>query len=231
MSRIVCIHQPNFYPWLGLFDKIAKSDAFVVLDDVQFPKKGGTWTNRVQILASGAPHWLTAPIQRNYSGFKKINEIEFFNKNNWRQKMLKTIEVNYRHAPFFSDIYSFVEDGLHGEQKNVSTFNSKVIVRAVKKLGFDESKIFWSSRLEHKGAASELLVSLARAVNADTYMYGGGAEGYQDAQVFSNAGIQLKSQDYHQPFYAQHNSTEFFRGLSIIDAVANIGWAKTARLF
>ena len=39
--RVVAIHQPNFLPWLGWFDKLARADVMVLLDDVQFPKKGG----------------------------------------------------------------------------------------------------------------------------------------------------------------------------------------------
>ena len=35
---IVSIHQPNYLPWIGFFDKIKRSDVFVLLDDVQFPR-------------------------------------------------------------------------------------------------------------------------------------------------------------------------------------------------
>ena len=37
-DRIVAIHQPNFLPWLGYFDKLARADVFVLLDSVQFPR-------------------------------------------------------------------------------------------------------------------------------------------------------------------------------------------------
>ncbi len=47
---ICAIHQPNFFPWLGYFDKIKRCDKFVVLDDVQFPKTGGGWSNRVAVI-------------------------------------------------------------------------------------------------------------------------------------------------------------------------------------
>ena len=36
MRKIVAIHQPNFFPWLGFFDKIRRADVFVFLDDVSY---------------------------------------------------------------------------------------------------------------------------------------------------------------------------------------------------
>lgn len=56
---IVAIHQPNYLPWLGYFQKIAQSDIFVFLDDVQFTKGG--YTNRVHIAESLTPGWLPIP--------------------------------------------------------------------------------------------------------------------------------------------------------------------------
>ena len=50
---LVACHQPNFLPWLGFFAKLARSDRFVLLDDVQFPRTSrGTYTNR-QIQSGG----------------------------------------------------------------------------------------------------------------------------------------------------------------------------------
>ena len=45
MSVKIAIHQPNFFPWLGYFDKISRSDDFVFLNDVQFQKTGGLTLN------------------------------------------------------------------------------------------------------------------------------------------------------------------------------------------
>ena len=48
---IACVHQPNFLPWLGFFAKVAQSDIYVVMDNVQFTKN--CWTNRVKIAGNG----------------------------------------------------------------------------------------------------------------------------------------------------------------------------------
>jgi hypothetical protein len=100
-QKIISIHQPNFFPWLGYFDKIAKADVFIFLDDVQFPKTGGVWTNRVKFIVSGEPNWITAPIDRNYSGTRNINEMQFLPNNSWRDKTRKSIENSYRKHPYY----------------------------------------------------------------------------------------------------------------------------------
>lgn len=62
---VVGIHQPNFFPWLGYFNKIAKSNKFVFLDNVDFPKTGaGNLVNRVKILNNGNEKWLTMSINK-----------------------------------------------------------------------------------------------------------------------------------------------------------------------
>ena len=52
---IISIHQPNYLPWIGYFNKIARSDIFVIFDDVQFPiGKKGFFGNRNKIKTKNA---------------------------------------------------------------------------------------------------------------------------------------------------------------------------------
>ena len=90
-NKVVAIHQPTFFPWLGYFNKIARCDQFVVLDSVQFPKKGGTWSNRVKLLLNGQAGWVTMPVERNYHGVRSYAEMCIDNGTPWRDKLVQTI--------------------------------------------------------------------------------------------------------------------------------------------
>src|SRR5205085_9519011 len=93
--RLVAIHQPTFLPWLGWWDKLLRADIFVLLDDVQYPKKGGTWMNRVRMLVNGEPTWVTMPIDRTYHGVRTVREISLDQTKPWRKKILGTLAASY----------------------------------------------------------------------------------------------------------------------------------------
>src|SRR5262245_57551917 len=94
-ERLVALHQPNFFPWLGYFDKLVRADVFVVLDNVQCSKTGGTWSNRVRLLGGDAPRWITMPVVRAYSGVRLVREMQIDNEQPWRRKFLQTLRTYY----------------------------------------------------------------------------------------------------------------------------------------
>lgn len=228
MSRVVAIHQPNFLPWLGYFDKILRSDVFILLDDVQFPKTGGIWTNRVKMLVNGEARWVTAPIVRSYHGVRNINEMEY-QSGDWRDKVLRTLQASYAKKPHFRDAMAFLEPLIRHPDNNIAGYNAHGVLAVAAELGVPEGRILWSSRLPHEGHSNELLASLTLAAGGDSYMCGGGADGYQDEEVFTGRGIALRRQAFDHPIYGQGDA-EFVPGLSIVDAVMNVGWAETRTL-
>ena len=146
-NKIIAIHQPNFFPWLGYFDKIIKSDKFIFLDHVQFPKKGGTWSNRVKLLVAREGRWITANVNRNYSGTLAISEINFLDNIPWRQKILKTLESNYNNHPFFKEIMLSVKPLILHDESNVSKYNLNAILNISQLLGINKNKFLVSSEL------------------------------------------------------------------------------------
>ena len=230
MSRIVAIHQPNFFPWLGYLNKIVRSDVFILLDDVQHPKTGGSWLNRVGLLISGEKRWLSASIDRNYHGFRKIYEIEYIQKDKWREKALRSIKQSYGRHPHFRECMEIIEPLLCNPEANLSEYNSRVIMTLCHTLSIDASKILKSSKIPHEGASTDLLCSIAKAVGCDTYMCGGGAAGYQNEDTFAQSGVNLVQQNFSHPIYPQFGMSEFIPGLSVIDAAMNVGWSNVRKL-
>ena len=230
MPKTVAIHQPNFFPWLGYFDKIARADLFIFMDDVQFPKTGGVWSNRVKLLIGGEERWFTAPIDRQYHGTRLINEMQFLQDNPWRFKLVKTIENDYRKHPFYSEVSAVITPLLLSPEGNIAEYNIHAVTTIAKVLGLDTSKLRRSSACVTTGVSNELLCNLTRAVGGNVYMCGGGAEGYQDDIFFGSQGVGLEYQDFQHPVYPQRGQTAFIPGLSVIDAAMNIGWASVGQL-
>jgi|TARA_B100000315_G_scaffold212704_1_gene210213 hypothetical protein len=231
MGKVVAIHQPNFFPWLGYFDKIARSDVFVLFDDVQFPKKGGVWSNRVKLLIGGEAQWVTASIVRNYSGVQNINEMEFRSDIPWREKIIRSIEFNYKKAPFYEETFEVFQPFLMNPENNIAEYNCHAVSEIVARLGLDHTKMVRSSSIDHDGSSNELLIDLIRKVGGDTYMCGGGADGYQDDAIFDEKKIQLLYQSFDHPVYPQFNTEQFVSGLSIIDVLVNLGFEQTKNCF
>ena len=226
---VVAVHQPNFLPWLGYFDKIARADVFVLLDSVQFPKKGGTWTNRVRILVNGQPAWLTVPIDRAYHGTRTIREMRVADEDGrWREIALKTLRSAYGRAPFFEAVHAELEPLLRDSTDRLADYNERAIRRLCELLGLD-TPLARSSELAAQGHGTDLLVALVRSAGGDVYLAGGGAEGYQEDEKFAAAGIELRYQGFVGPSYPQGDHGHV-GGLSTVDALMHVGFEGARRL-
>lgn len=227
---LVAIHQPNFLPWLGYFNKIAQADIFVILDGVQFAKTGGTWSNRVQMLVGGQPAWVTMPIVRSYHGVRTYREMEISDDSPWRTRLLRTIQLNYSATPHFGAVFPTLEAIISNPTPALAEFNEAGIRALCQGLQLDTGKLVRSSSLPVTGAATDLLVAIVAAVGGAAYLAGGQAMAYQDDDSFVAAGFEVIHQNFQHPVYPQANSRSFVPGLSIVDALMNCGWRDTRQL-
>ncbi len=227
-GRLVAIHQPNFFPWLGYFEKLMRSDVFVLLDHVQFPKKGGTPINRVQVLVNGDPVWVTAPVVRSFHGTRSIAETEVEESKPWREKLAKSLASTYAKTPHFDEVFEVLEPLIAADTSLLAAYNESAIRELADRLEI-ETELVRSSELASEEAATDMLVELIGAVGGDGYLSGGGAGGYQEDEKFARAGIELVRQDFQHPEYPQRAS-EAVAGLSVIDAMMSCGFDGTAGL-
>jgi hypothetical protein len=227
---VVAIHQPNFLPWLGFFDKLARADVFVLLDSVQFPRTSkGTWINRVKLLVGGEARWTTVPIVRSEGSALAIADVRIDDSRLWRTKLARTIELNYRRAAAFEDVFPLVSELLATKEKRIAAFNERNVRRLAEALGLDTGKIVRSSDLDVEGHSTELLIELTLAVGGTAYMPGADAYRYQEDEKFAARGVELAPQAFVHPTYRQAVEP-FVAGLSVVDALMSCGVAGTGEL-
>jgi len=213
---ICAIHQPNFFPWLGFFDKIKRCDHFIFLDSVAYPKSGsgaGSWTNRVHLQINNEPRWAGCPIKRE-PGIQLIQDVTIDDNQPWRKKLLRTLEFNYKKSKNYKATIDFLEPLILSETQSLAEFNINAIKTISQFLNLG-CEFHLQSELKTEGQSNALLVNLTKAVNATTYLCGGGANGYQDDDYFKQHNIEINYQHFEPKAYDKLSSHTL--GLSIID--------------
>jgi len=219
---IVAIHQPNFLPWIGYFYKIAKSDIFVFLDNVQYTKN--SFINRNKIKTSQDVIWLTIPISFKFG--QLINEVKIDNKTDWRKKHLRTLEMNYKRSNFFKEVFELIKRIYYLKNwQNLSDFNISLIKTIISYLDLNKTLV-QSSSLDIQGKNTKLLIQIVKKVDGDVYLSGFGGAKYQEETSFKNEGIELVYYNFRHPAYKQLWN-DFIPNLSIIDLLFNYGKEST----
>lgn len=220
---LVAIHQPNFFPWLGYFDKIRRAEAFVFLDAADYPRAGsggmGSWVNRVQLSIQGEARWVTCPLKRLGLG-SPILAAEIDDGQPWRRKLLRKLEANYGRAAQFDRAMTILAPLLGLAETNLAAFNIATITAIAGRLELT-TRFLSQSEIAHEGTATERLISLVKAVGGKAYLAGGGASGYQQDDLFQQAGIDLIYQEYSPQRYGPPE--RFLPGLSVIDYLMHDG--------
>ena len=100
----IAIHQPEYIPWVHLFEKISLSDEFIFLDDVQYLRRG--FQSRNRILSKNGEKWLTVPTIKNKRE-AKINQIILDNSKAWQKQHFNIICESYRNSKYFLEVKNF----------------------------------------------------------------------------------------------------------------------------
>lgn len=194
---VCAIHQPNFFPWSGFFDKINKADVFIFMDDVAYPKSGsgsGSWCNRVKLLSGGQPAWYGLPIKKE-PGVQLIKDVYFAEKEFHLGKFKKSLLHNYGKAPFYQQTMTQLLPLIDYKSDSLAEYNINAIIGLAQLLGL-KTKFIRQSDLPHQHHSTVLLIELVKAVEANAYLCGNGAGGYQDDGLFAENGIELIYQNY-----------------------------------
>ena len=216
---ILTAHQPVYLPWLGLFHKIAISDAFCYFDDVQYLVKD--WNNRNKIKTSSGDMWLTVPVLTKGYREKPIRSIEINNSIDWRKKHWQSIYLNYKKTPYFKNYADSFEHVYKSEWNYLADLNEHMLKWFLRELGI-EVKYYKASELNFEGYKSALVLDMCKKLGADIYIFGALGKDYAEEERFNKEGVDVYFQGYKHPIYPQLHG-DFLPYMSIIDLLFNCG--------
>lgn len=230
--KTLSIHQPNFFPWYGFFDKLAKSNIYYVFDHIQAPM-GKSRFSRVEILLNGTPKWLTIPSKNEGP---TMRDVYIVSDSVYIRKHLGTIKQAYSKSPYFNEVYPFLENIYHESPgRKLVDFNYEFIEYALSHLNIKTHIEFTSNVINNHPRISglsgnELILQLAVYSKCDKYLSGTGCTDFIQPDTFSKNKIIFEFQNISKYQYAQYKSNKFINGLSILDCVMNIGWQGVRKM-
>lgn len=247
---VVAIHQPNFLPHLGYFSKMAACDVFVLLDDAQFPRN--SYVNRVRMLfqaGEGADaalkgrdgrywvaDWATIPVPKSIPLDTAICDVQISADGPWVRKFLMRLEQSYGKSPGFESVFPVIEYTIKHRPEMLVALNVALLELVRVWLGFDMPMLRASEVLprpfdaaQQSEGASERLAALVAAAGGSVYFSGPSGRGYLDEAAFAGRGIEVRYTS-HSPFPYEQPVDAFVPGLSVLDALFNLGAESTATL-
>jgi hypothetical protein len=220
---IVSIHQPLYLPWQPYFAKIANSDAFIFLDDVQYPG-GRSFFNRNIIKGPNGKILLTAPVVGR-SELPLIKNLKLDITKNLQFNHWKTISLSYKKSKYFELYQKPLEEIYLGQSySSLASFSVDLVccISALLKL---KTKFYRSSELmSSSSSGAGRLIDLVKQVNGSRYLTGSGAGSmrYMDISEYEHEGILVYWHEYFQEPYKQLWG-EFMPDTFILDLLFNCG--------
>jgi len=217
---IISTNQPYFAPYPGFFYKAHLSDCFVILDDVQFPRKT-TWTTRNRFKNDQGTLWMTIPVRKKSLGLQKISVVGISPEGNWQKKHLRSFQHAYANAPYLSDHLGLMERVLSEPYERILDLNMEIINYIMRYLKV-KTRMVRMSGLEVSGKGSPLIIDICRSVGATRFLVQSSALSYYDPALFASEGIELVS--FKKPDYIYPQMWgDFIANLSVLDMMFNCG--------
>jgi len=215
---VVAIHQPQYLPWLGYFDKFDRCDIFCLLDTVQYKKN--EFQNRNRIKTADGWQWLTVPVTYRFP--QRIEEVGVNQTVDWQRKHLQSLKTNYSKAPFFETYYASFEEFYQQPYDLLVQVNVACIQLLMELLGLERKLVLASSLQVEIEDPTLRLVEICKNLGGDFYLSGRDGAKYMDIDMFASHQIDILFQDFKHPQYPQCYGP-FEPNMSVVDLLFNCG--------
>lgn len=211
----IAIMQPYVFPYIGYFQLIHASDMFVFYDDVNYINRG--WINRNRILVNGKDHVITIPC-KEASQNKLIKDIDVADDPKAMAKLAGTIQMAYKKAPYFEEVYPVIEQILQrGAGKTIAAMAIDSVTTVCDYIGIKTE--FKTSSATYDNIAlkkADRLIDICHREGIAHYINPSGGREIYTKEYYKAQGINLDFLISDKQDYTQFKN-EFVPWLSIID--------------
>ena len=210
------IMQPYFLPYIGYWQLLNAVDTYVIYDDVTFIKSG--WIHRNRINVHGGAQFINVQM-RGASSFSRICDIRVNSDLRWREKLLQTLTMAYRHAPRYAEAMSLAENIIMCRAEKLGDFLAHSLYAVAQYLHIDTHMIRSSEWGEAPSLhGEERVLDICRRFHATEYYNAIGGQELYDKGEFAENGIALYFLQSDEIIYKQRRNAAL-SGLSILDVL------------
>jgi hypothetical protein len=179
--------QPYFAPYAGYFRLMCDVDVFVVLDQVQFPRRGWVHRNRLRRI-DGTPDWLTLPLAKASIDTAILDLSYAPEVGAWASKASRRFAALREPAAQLRSLLPLVE-----AKETPCDSLLRLLRRHAGALGLAPSLIRQSELPAPAGLkGAEIIYEICRQLRADRYVNSPGGRGLYEADAFRRRGVELE---------------------------------------
>lgn len=214
------IMQPYFFPYIGYFELIARTNKWIVFDVVQYNTK--TWMNRNRILhPTKGWQYISIPVEKSKKG-TLIRDIVVQDMKIARIRLLGQLEHYKKTAPYFSNVIDLVNN-IFDSVKSIHLVDINTIILE-KTCKYIDIPFDWEicsemnldfKEVKHPG---QWALEISSVLNADCYLNPPGGKDIFIQDEFAEKNIKLEFLDMPDITY-DCGKYVFEKNLSIIDVL------------
>jgi hypothetical protein len=213
------IMQPYFFPYIGYFDLINRTDEWIVFDTVQYIRHG--WVNRNRILhPTNGWQYIIVPLEKHHRE-TAIRDIRINSAMDWSGRIVGQLQHYRGRAPFCRETEALVRSAIDPSERSLVRQNVKALCAVCSYLSIPFRYRILSEMNIDLGlvdSPGDWALRICVALGATEYLNPPGGEELFDQEAFSAHGIRLLIQESAE-FHYTCAPYEFTPALSILDAI------------
>ena len=125
------------------------------------------------------------------------------NRVPWQRKHEKTIRQLYGHAPYFQEVFPYLEQVYRRPWERLTELNFHLILQLIRLLKIDTPLCRASMMSIQATHPTERLIEICHRMGAFTYLSGAHGRDYLEVDRFQQTSLDLKYQGFVHPEYPQ----------------------------